>query len=86
LFDGDDVLEMQEKPDIVRYILAGIYVVNPRILDTIPSNKYYGMDLLINQLITNKMKVLKYEISEYWLDIGRYADYEKAEVDYKSSF
>ena len=86
LFDGDNVLEMQEKPDIVKYILAGIYVINPRILDTIPNNKYYGMDLLINQLIANKMKVLKYEISEYWLDIGRYDDYEKAEGDYKSYF
>ena len=86
LFNGDDVLEMQEKPDIVKYILAGIYVINPRVLNEIPNDTYYGMDILINQLISNKMKVLKYEISEYWLDIGRYNDYEKAESDYKALF
>jgi len=86
LFDGDKVLEMQEKPDVIRYILTGLYVVNPRVIDKIPCDEYYGMDLLINQLITNKMEVLKYEISEYWLDIGRYSDYEKAEDAYKTNF
>jgi NDP-mannose synthase len=86
LFSGDNVIEMQEKPDIVKYILAGIYVIKPKILDLIPNDKYFGMDHLINKLITNEMKVLKYEISEYWLDIGRYDDYEKAEVDFKTHF
>jgi len=86
LFEGDNVLEMQEKPDIIKYILAGVYVINPSILNMIPNNQFYGMDLLINQLIDDKMKVLKYEISEYWLDIGRYSDYEKAEHDYKTYF
>lgn len=86
LFKGDDVIEMQEKPDIIKYILAGIYVIDPKVLDLIPDNKYYGMDLLINQLLSLKMRVLKYEISEYWLDIGRFDDYEKAEIDYNSHF
>ena len=86
IFDGDDVLEMQEKPDIIKYILAGVYVVNPRVLKNIPDDEYYGMDILINKLINDKKKVLKYEISEYWLDIGRYSDYEKAESDYETYF
>jgi NDP-mannose synthase len=86
LFEGDNVLEMQEKPDIIKYILAGIYVINPRVLDKIPNDEFYGMDLLINRLIADEMKVLKYEISEYWLDIGRYSDYEKAESDYNAHF
>jgi NDP-sugar pyrophosphorylase family protein len=86
LFDGDNVLEMQEKPDIVRYILAGIYVVHPKILNLIPAEKNYGMDLLINQLIKKNKNVIKYEMSEYWLDIGRYDDYEKAENDYNENF
>ena len=86
LFNGDDVLEMQEKPDIVKYILAGIYVINPRVLNEIPNDTYYGMDILINQLISNKMKVLKYEISEYWLDIGRMDDYHQANNDYFKQF
>ena len=86
LFEGDHVLEMQEKPDIIKYILAGIYVVSPSVLHMIPSDQYYGMDQLINQLISEKSKVLKYEMSEYWIDIGRYSDYEKAETDFKNQF
>ena len=86
IFKGDKVIEMQEKPDIVRYILAGVYVIDPRILNLIPKNKYYGMDFFINKLIKDHRKVLKYEILEYWLDIGRYSDYEKAEKDYRTNF
>lgn len=86
IFRGDRVIEMQEKPNIMRYILAGIYVIFPNVLKFIPKDKYYGMDLLINQLISDNKKVLKYEILEYWLDIGRYSDYEKAEHDYNIYF
>ena len=86
IFTGDKVIEMLEKPNIIRYILAGVYVVNPRILNLIPKNKYFGMDLFINQLIKDRRKVLKYEILEYWLDIGRYSDYEKAENEYNTYF
>ena len=28
----------------------------------------------------------KYEINDYWLDIGRIEDYKKAQIDYKSLF
>jgi NDP-sugar pyrophosphorylase family protein len=32
------------------------------------------------------MGILKYELSEYWLDIGRIDDYEIAENAYKENF
>ena len=86
IFDGDSVLKMEEKPEIIRYILAGVYIIHPRILDYIPENRYYGMDEFINELIHLRKKVLKYEILDYWIDIGRYRDYEKAEDEYKIHF
>lgn len=85
-FKGDYVTDIEEKPDIVRYVLAGIYVVKPEIFDFIPKNKYYGMDSLIKLLLSEKIAITKYEMSEYWLDIGRLNDYEKANTIYNNHF
>ena len=38
-FDGDRVTGIQEKPDIIMYILAGIYVIKPDIFKFFPENE-----------------------------------------------
>ena len=86
LFEGDYVKKIEEKPDIIMYILAGIYVMKPEIFKFFPENKYFGMDHLITQLLEKNYKVSKYEIMEYWLDIGRLSDYERAQDDYNKYF
>lgn len=85
-FEGDYVTGIQEKPNFETFILAGIYVMRPGILDLIPYNEPYGMDALITDLLNRKLPVLKYEIKQYWLDIGRPSDYEKAQEIYKHHF
>lgn len=82
-FDGDVVTKVEEKPDIVTYALAGIYVMKPEVFQYIPYNEYYGMDHLIQKMLKERQKVYKYDIREYWLDIGRIDDYEKAQEDFK---
>jgi len=81
-FKGDFVNKVEEKPDIVNFALAGIYCMTPEIFEYIPSNKYFGMDSLINTLLKMKKPVAKYEILKYWLDIGRIDDYEKAQNEF----
>ncbi len=85
-FDGDVVTDIEEKPDIVMYILAGIYVMKPAIFELFPEDKYFGMDHLIRKMLNNNYIVSKYDIKEYWLDIGRLSDYEKAQKDYSEYF
>jgi NDP-sugar pyrophosphorylase family protein len=85
-FKGDFVEGVEEKPDIVMYILAGIYIMKPEILSYIPENTSYGMDKLIKNLLVAEQKVAKYVLKEYWLDIGRVNDYEKAQIDFKNNF
>jgi len=85
-FKGDFVTKVEEKPDFITYILAGIYVMKPEILKYIPDNTYYGIDTLIKDLIAKKIKIVKYEMTEYWLDIGRLDDYEQAQTIYKKHF
>lgn len=85
-FDGDIVTEIQEKPNIITYALAGIYVFKPSIFEHIPKDEYYGMDSLMKKLISMSVPIYKYEIDEYWLDIGRIDDYEKAQNAYKEIY
>jgi len=85
-FDSDYVTDIEEKPNIVTYILAGIYVMQPSIFNYIPYNQYYGMDSLIKKLLELKIPVAKYDLKNYWLDIGRLNDYETAQEIYKNHF
>ena len=78
-FDGKYVTSIEEKPDFITFILAGIYVFKPKIFEYIPHNAFLDMDKLIRYLLSSKIPIAKYEMSEYWLDIGRPGDYEKAQ-------
>ena len=86
LFRGDFVTSIKEKPQIEKYIIAGIYVMKPEIFSYIPKNRYLNMDELIIKMLSEDKPIAKFEIKEYWLDIGRIEDYKKAQIDYKSLF
>ncbi len=85
-FEGDKVTGIEEKPDIITYALAGIYVMKPGIFELIPDKEYFGMDFLMQKMLTKNFAISKYELKEYWLDIGRVDDYEKAQESYKVHF
>lgn len=85
-FDGDRVTGIQEKPDIVMFILAGIYVMRPEIFKYFPRNEYFGMDTLIKNMLSENDPITKFDLKEYWLDIGRLNDYEQAQEAYSTHF
>jgi NDP-mannose synthase len=85
-FEGEFVTKIEEKPDIILYILAGIYIMKPNVFSFFPEDQYFGMDQLIKLMIGNNNKVAKYELNEYWLDIGRIKDWEKAQDIYQEHF
>ncbi|OGU64877.1 MAG: mannose-1-phosphate guanyltransferase [Ignavibacteria bacterium RBG_16_36_9] len=85
-FKDDFVTGIEEKPDIITFALAGIYIMKPDIFKFIPENKYYGMDSLIKQMLSEQSPISKYELNEYWLDIGRIDDFESAQKDFKENF
>ncbi len=85
-FEGDLVTGVEEKPDIVTYALAGIYVMKPGIMELIPDGEYFGMDLLIKKMLALNLPIAKYELKKYWLDIGQLQDYETAQSVYRDYF
>jgi NDP-sugar pyrophosphorylase family protein len=44
------------------------------------------MDKLINRFLKERIPIGKYEMTEYWLDIGRPGDYEQAQKVYHEKF
>ena len=80
------IIDIHEKPDLKMEILSGIYLLKPDIIDLVPENTYYGIDSLIKDMVSKKMKVAKYKIEDYWLDIGRIEDYSTAQDAYKKYF
>lgn len=85
-FEGDYVTQIEEKPNIITHALAGIYFMKPDVLKLIPPGEYYGMDSLIKAMLASNMPIAKYDLHEYWLDIGRINDYEKAQEDFTTNF
>ena len=85
-FDGDYVTRIEEKPKIRTKILSGIYIFKPEIFKMIPENEYFGMDKLIEKMLAEKIRIAKYEINDYWLDIGQIDDYQKAQEIYEKHF
>jgi NDP-sugar pyrophosphorylase family protein len=59
-------------------INSGIYVVSPNLLDIIPDDGEYLMTKLIDEARNSGFKVLGYQFTESWRDIGRLDDYLKA--------
>lgn len=69
---------IEEKP-VHRYLVnAGIYVLDPSILNLIPPDTFYDMPDLINAVISADKIVGNFPIHEYWLDIGRHEELSKA--------
>ncbi|MCC7212225.1 MAG: NTP transferase domain-containing protein [Candidatus Brocadia sp.] len=79
------ILKHREKPVLDYLVGMGICVFEPEILNYIPENKKYDVPDLIRSLIDNGQKILAYVSDDYWMDIGRPDDYEKAVKDYTSS-
>jgi NDP-sugar pyrophosphorylase family protein len=60
-----------------------MYVMTPEILKFIPKDEYFGMDALMKDMLSAAIPISKYEVNEYWLDIGRMDDYQKAQDMYE---
>ena len=73
----------KEKPVSKHEVSMGVYCANREILNYIPTNKYYGFDDLMLNLINKNITVKVKRHSGYWLDIGRPEDYERACKDSK---
>ncbi|MEM5534770.1 nucleotidyltransferase family protein [Neptuniibacter pectenicola] len=79
--DGNRIVSMVEKPVQRFFVNAGIYVVGQEIARSLPRNHVIDMPTLLENNIERHKKVLMFPIYEYWLDIGRMDDFNRAQSD-----
>jgi dTDP-glucose pyrophosphorylase len=82
--DGNKIISMVEKPIQRFFVNAGIYVVSPEVWCSVEQNSRIDMPSLLEQFIAKNSNVLMFPIHEYWLDIGRIEDYNRAQVDIRN--
>ncbi|MGE7599313.1 nucleotidyltransferase family protein [Lysinibacillus fusiformis] len=81
--NGTDLVTIKEKPIHRSFVNAGIYLLNPDVLDYIPQDEFYDMPSLFEKLIEKNSKTSVFPIREYWLDIGQIDDFNKANNEVK---
>lgn len=84
--NGVQIQSIDEKPVHTFYVNGGIYVLNRSALDLIPNSTATDMPEVFSRIVGEKGKACAYALREYWLDIGRGDDFERASVDYKRYF
>jgi dTDP-glucose pyrophosphorylase len=83
---GGRVQDIEEKPIHRCLVSAGMYVLSPEAVALVPRDSFYDMPSLFASLIEARLPTRCYTVMGYWLDIGRLADYEKANSDFPVEF
>jgi NDP-sugar pyrophosphorylase family protein len=76
--NGVDIIGFEEKPVARSHINAGIYVLEPNVLDEIGTDEHCDMPTLFERVQNKSGRTIVYPMHEPWLDVGRAADLEKA--------
>lgn len=79
--ESAQIESIEEKPYMNFNVNAGIYVLEPALLECIPKATFYDMPTLFNRLIDGQQKTCAFELHDYWLDIGHKEDYNQANKD-----
>lgn len=84
--EGSELLNIKEKPRHEFFVNAGIYVLNPEVLDLVNEDEYLDMPDLMTKMRENGLKIGAFPLREFWLDVGNPADFERAEQEYNNHF
>ena len=80
IFDlnGRDIQGLIEKPTYNYYANAGIYLIKRSALEEIPEDTFFNATDLIEKLISERKKVIRFPLNGTWIDIGNPQEYQKA--------
>ena len=79
LTDAGKVVDIEEKPTKRYQANAGLYVINPSLIEHIPAERIFHMTDLLQVALSKQMNVGAFPIHESWLDIGIPKHYESAQ-------
>lgn len=76
--NGREIKGLIEKPKYNYYANAGIYLIKKSALVEIPDGEFFNATDLIEKLIAEGKKVIRYPLNGTWIDIGNPQEYERA--------
>lgn len=76
--EGRNIKGLLEKPQYNHYANAGIYLIKRRALEEIPNGVFFNATDLVEKLIAEGKKVIRYPLNGTWIDIGNPQEYQKA--------
>lgn len=72
------LLGIEEKPSMSYLVNRGIYVLNPSVLEHIPSDQEFPITNLFELLLERKKHVGVFYFDDEWIDVGRPEDLRRA--------
>ena len=76
--DGRNIQGLLEKPKYNYYANAGIYLIKRKALEEIPHDDFFNATDLVEKLIAEGKKVIRYPLNGTWIDIGNPQEYQRA--------
>lgn len=76
--DGGRITRIREKPVVTDVVSAGIYALQPEVLDLIPDGAPFDMPDLVNRLAAAGRRVHAYPFAGEWIAIDRIEQLEDA--------
>jgi dTDP-glucose pyrophosphorylase len=78
---GVEIIGFEEKPVARTHINAGVYVLNPGVLDALSAGLHCDMPSLFERLQAQGSRTVAYPMHEPWLDVGRPDDLNRANAN-----
>lgn len=78
----NNIIAIEEKPVQQFYVNAGIYVLNPEVIKTIKPGSAIDMTQIFEKLVQQNSVTVSFPIREFWMDIGKLEDYNRANNEY----
>lgn len=79
---GGTLKGLKEKPEFEFLVNAGIYAIEPSILQRIEDGKYSEMPSILDEARMDGLRVGVYPVSGHMIDVGHWEEYEKARDRY----
>lgn len=84
--ENGELIGLKEKPDFSILVNTGMYILEPNLLDEIPTDTFFHITHLIEKIKAENRKVGVFPVSEgSWLDTGEWEEYNKTQAKISKS-
>jgi NDP-sugar pyrophosphorylase family protein len=85
-FEDSRLIGIREKPTQKFFVNAGVYLLDPGVLDHLDANEAVDMPSLIERTIAKGKPSVVFPLREYWIDVGQLGDLQRASDEFQGIF